>query len=151
MKALVGIPTKRRHCMGLLCDFEIFVSLQKHKYTINHSSLSRYGHLLHHVEDLLGPVQPHVVVGDGHGLEGDLLRVLEVGVRPPDAVEPLNGQQLEVIIVTAPTHVPSLSSPGTPSSCWTAASVCDHSTLAQKICQPRMSASDRGNKIFGNN
>ena len=111
--------------------------------------MSLYRHLLHHVEDLLGPVQPHVVVGDGHGLEGDLLRVLEVGVRPPDAVEPLNGQQLEVIIVTAPTDV--LRSPGTPSSCWTAASVCDHSTLAQKICQPRMSASDRGNKIFGNN
>ena len=66
--------------------------------------MSRYRHLLDHVEDLLGPVQPHVVVGDGHGLEGDLLRVLEVGVRPPDAVEPLNGQQLEVIIVTAPTH-----------------------------------------------
>ena len=62
--------------------------------------MSPYRHLLHHVEDLLGPVQPHVVVGDGHGLEGDLLRVLEVGIRPPDAVEPLNGQQLEVITVT---------------------------------------------------
>lgn len=44
---------------------------------------------LDHVEYLLGAVQPHVVVGDSHGLERYFLGVLEVGVRPPDLVEPL--------------------------------------------------------------
>ena len=36
------------------------------------------GNLLDHVEYLLRAVEPDVVVGDGHGLEGDLLGVLEV-------------------------------------------------------------------------
>ena len=45
--------------------------------------------LLDHVENLLGPVEPDVVVGDGHRLESHSLRVLEVAVRPPDFVEPL--------------------------------------------------------------
>ena len=36
------------------------------------------GSLLDHVEYFLRAVEPDVVVGDGHGLEGDLLGVLEV-------------------------------------------------------------------------
>ena len=33
------------------------------------------------------------MVGDGHGLEGDALGVLEERVRPPYLGEPLDGQQ----------------------------------------------------------
>ena len=35
-----------------------------------------------------------------HGLEGDLLGVLKVGIRPPDEVKPLDGQQ-----PVLPSHV----------------------------------------------
>ena len=49
--------------------------------------------LLDHVEDGGIVVQPQVVVGYGHSLEGDLLGVLEEGVRPPDAMEPLDGEE----------------------------------------------------------
>ena len=52
------------------------------------------GSLLDHVEYLLRAVEPDVVVGYGHGLESDLLGVLEVRVRPPDVAEPLDGEQL---------------------------------------------------------
>ena len=40
------------------------------------------------------------MVWDGHGLEGDLLGVLEEGVRSPDPVEPLDGEKLVL-----PRHV----------------------------------------------
>ena len=46
---------------------------------------------LDHVEYFFGAVEPDVVVGDGHGLEGDLLGVLEIGVRTPDPVQPFWG------------------------------------------------------------
>jgi hypothetical protein len=42
--------------------------------------------LLDHVHDLLVLVEPKVMVGDGHPLEGDLLGVLEEGVRSPDVL-----------------------------------------------------------------
>ena len=42
--------------------------------------------LLDHVHDLLVLVEPEVVVGNGHPLEGDLLGVLEEGIRPPDVL-----------------------------------------------------------------
>ena len=45
-------------------------------------------HLLDHVEDGVVEVQPEVVVWDGHGLEGDLLCVLEERVGPPDITQP---------------------------------------------------------------
>lgn len=48
---------------------------------------------LHHVQDRLVLVQPHVVVGDGHRLERDRLGVLEERVRPPHVLEPLDLQQ----------------------------------------------------------
>lgn len=48
---------------------------------------------LDHVEDGDIPVQPDVVIGDGHLLKGDLLGVLEIGVGLPDVVEPGDGQQ----------------------------------------------------------
>ena len=50
--------------------------------------------LLHHVKDFFRPIEPNIVVWDGHCLEGDLLGILEVGVRPPDPVEPLDWQEL---------------------------------------------------------
>ena len=34
------------------------------------------------------------MIRNRHRLESDLLGVLEVGVRPPDLIEPLDGQQL---------------------------------------------------------
>ena len=50
--------------------------------------------LLDHVENLLCPVEPDIVVRYGHCLEGDLLGILEVGIRAPDSVEPFYRQQL---------------------------------------------------------
>lgn len=44
----------------------------------------------HHVQDGLVLVQPHVVVGDGHRLEGDGLGVFEERVGPPHVLEPVN-------------------------------------------------------------
>ena len=48
---------------------------------------------LDHVEDGVVEVQPEVVVGDSHGLEGDLLGVLEERVGPPDVAQPRDGQE----------------------------------------------------------
>ena len=50
--------------------------------------------ILDHVENLLCPVEPDIVVRYGHCLEGDLLGILEVRVRTPDSVEPFYRQQL---------------------------------------------------------
>ena len=50
--------------------------------------------ILDHVENLLCPVEPDIVVRYGHRLEGDLLGILEVRVRTPDSVEPFYRQQL---------------------------------------------------------
>ena len=50
--------------------------------------------ILDHVEDLLCPVEPDIVVRYGHCLEGDLLGILEVRVWAPDSVEPFYRQQL---------------------------------------------------------
>ena len=41
-------------------------------------------YLLDHVHDLLAAVQPQVMVGNGHPLEGDCLGILEERVRSPD-------------------------------------------------------------------
>ena len=41
-------------------------------------------HLLDHVHNLLAAVQPQVMVGNGHPLEGDCLGILEERVRSPD-------------------------------------------------------------------
>lgn len=41
--------------------------------------------LLDDVKDFFVPVQPQVMVWDGHRLESDLFGILEVGIRPPDA------------------------------------------------------------------
>ena len=54
----------------------------------NHNCIS-----LDHVEDRLVLMEPDVVVGDGHILEGDLLGVLEVRVRLPDVIKPGDGQR----------------------------------------------------------
>ena len=65
---------------------------------INHISLigTRWENenLLHHVEDFFRPIEPNIVVWDCHRLEGDLLCILEIGVWPPDPVEPFYGQKL---------------------------------------------------------
>ena len=53
-----------------------------------------YSCLLDHVEYLLGPVEPDIMVWYGHCLEGDLLGILEVGIRSPDSVEPFYWQKL---------------------------------------------------------
>ena len=50
--------------------------------------------ILDHVENLLCPVEPDIVVRYGHCLEGDLLGILEVRIRTPDSVEPFYRQQL---------------------------------------------------------
>jgi hypothetical protein len=42
--------------------------------------------LLDHVEDRFVFVEPDVVIGNCHRLKGDLLCVLEKGVRPPDLI-----------------------------------------------------------------
>ena len=51
-------------------------------------------YLLDHVEYLLGPVEPDIMVWYGHGLEGDLLGILEVGIGSPDSVEPFYWEKL---------------------------------------------------------
>ena len=56
--------------------------------------ITRCNNLLDHVENLLCPVEPDIVVRYGHCLEGDLLGILEVGIRAPDSVEPFYRQQL---------------------------------------------------------
>ena len=50
--------------------------------------------LLDHVEDLLCSIQPDIMVWYGHGLEGDLLGIFKVRVRPPDLVQPFNREKL---------------------------------------------------------
>ena len=50
--------------------------------------------LLHHVKDFFRPIEPNIVVWNCHCLEGDLLCILEIRVRPPDPVEPLYRQKL---------------------------------------------------------
>ena len=47
-------------------------------------------YLLDHVENAIIVVEPDIVVGDGHLLEGDLLGVLEVRVWVPDFLEPVD-------------------------------------------------------------
>ena len=61
------------------------------KGLISHAKTSTNDILLHHVEDLFGSVQPNIVVWNCHRLEGDLLCILEIGVWPPDPVEPFYG------------------------------------------------------------
>lgn len=58
----------------------------------------------HHVQDRLVLVQPHVVVRNGHGLEGDGFGVLEEGVWAPHVLQPFHfeepvGRGLVVIVV----------------------------------------------------
>lgn len=48
---------------------------------------------LDHVEDCLVLVQPHVVVGNGHCLEGHGLGILEERVGAPHILKPLHLQQ----------------------------------------------------------
>lgn len=55
---------------------------------------------LHHVENCGVEVEPEVVVGDCHGLEGDGLGILEEGVGSPDVLEPRDRQQ-----AVLPRHV----------------------------------------------
>ena len=62
-------------------------------YTTITESLLKEMLLLDHVEDCFVLVEPQVVVLDGHGLEGDFFGVFEVGVRPPDEVEPFDREQ----------------------------------------------------------
>lgn len=48
---------------------------------------------LDHVEDALVLVEPNVVIGDCDVLKGDLLGVLEEGVRPPHGMKPRRWQE----------------------------------------------------------
>ena len=57
------------------------------------SASRSFGNSLDHVEYGLVLVEPEVVVWYGHGLERDLLGVLEERVRPPDEVQPVDGEK----------------------------------------------------------
>lgn len=48
---------------------------------------------LHHVQNRLVLVQPHVMIGDCHRLERHRLGVLEERVRPPHVLQPFDLQQ----------------------------------------------------------
>ena len=49
--------------------------------------------LLDDVEQSAISVEPHVMIGNGHRLEGDLFGVLEVGIGAPNALQPFHVQQ----------------------------------------------------------
>lgn len=76
-------PTTLDHHGADLCVMRI--GLELHGAREDQSELG-------HVEQRLVVVQPEIVIGDAHLMEGDLLGVLEEAVRTPDAVQPVHIQ-----------------------------------------------------------
>ena len=65
------------------------------------------GYLLRHIEKRLIVVQPQVVVGDAHLVEGDFLGVLKETVRPPDVAQPIDIENSIIL-----SHILRQSEPG---------------------------------------
>lgn len=55
--------------------------------------LNKYINLLNHIKNVFVVIQPYIVIGNSHCLKGYCFRILEVGIRPPHVLQPLNFQQ----------------------------------------------------------
>ena len=74
-----------------------FANLELHRFDIDGNVFHWDGmawhrdhvNLLHHVQNSLVFIQPHVVVGNSHGLKCDSLGILEKGIWTPHVLQPI--------------------------------------------------------------